>query len=111
MAKSSLLIEANSKLLFIGDSLTDCGRARPSGEGLFGAHGTGFVNTVFGLLGSVYSDHRIRVVNQGCSGDTVRELNARWNSDVVAHKPDSHLSFHLEIAKVLFINKKRNIVT
>ena len=88
MAKSSLLIEANSKLLFIGDSITDCGRARPSGEGLFGAHGTGFVNTVIGLLGSVYSDHRIRVVNQGCSGDTVRELNARWNSDVVAHKPD-----------------------
>ncbi len=26
-------IAANSKLLFIGDSITDCGRAQPIGEG------------------------------------------------------------------------------
>ena len=32
-------IGPRSKLLFIGDSITDCERARPVGEGLFGAVG------------------------------------------------------------------------
>jgi len=88
MPDSPFLISPQSKLLFIGDSITDCGRARPVGEGLFGAHGTGYVNVVCGLLGSVYPEHGIRIVNQGCSGDTVRDLKKRWSSDVTSQKPD-----------------------
>ena len=32
-----MLFEKNDKLVFIGDSITDYERARPVGEGLFGA--------------------------------------------------------------------------
>ncbi len=45
-------IEKNSRLLFIGDSITDCGRKRPVGEGNFAALGSGYVNLIHGLIGS-----------------------------------------------------------
>jgi len=88
MQNSRLKIEPGSKLIFIGDSITDAGRAQPVGEGLFGAHGTGFVNIVAGLLGAIHPEHRIRVVNQGCSGNTVLDLKNRWERDVFEQKPD-----------------------
>ena len=88
MHTSQLKIDIGSKLLFIGDSITDAGRARPVGEGLFGAHGTGFVNIVAGLLGAIHAEQHIRVVNQGQSGDTVLNLKDRWDEDVLALKPD-----------------------
>lgn len=78
----------HSKLLFIGDSITDCERARPVGEGLFDAVGKGYVGLVEGLLGAIHPAHAIRVVNVGTSGDTVRNLKARWQTDVTALKPD-----------------------
>ena len=41
-----MLIEKNSKLIMIGDSVTDCDRAKPVGEGLFEAIGKGYVGYV-----------------------------------------------------------------
>ncbi len=81
-------IEANSKLVMIGDSITDCGRAQPIGEGLFEAHGKGYVAYVAGLLTATYPERRIRVVNMGTSGNTVRDLRARWQRDVIDLHPD-----------------------
>ena len=78
----------NSKLVMIGDSITDAGRARPTGEGLFDAIGKGYVGNVDALLGAVYPTHGIRVVNMGTSGHTVRDLKARWQTDVLDLKPD-----------------------
>lgn len=72
----------------IGDSITDTGRTQPVGEGLFNAHGSGYVALVNALLTSTYPAHKIRVVNMGTSGHTVRELKSRWQSDVVDQKPD-----------------------
>ncbi|NLB55614.1 MAG: GDSL family lipase, partial [Lentisphaerae bacterium] len=40
-----MLIDKGSKLVMIGDSVTDCGRARPVGEGRE-ALGNGYVNNV-----------------------------------------------------------------
>ncbi len=77
-----------TKLLFIGDSITDCERARPVGEGLFGATGKGYVSLVDGLLAAIHPSAAIRVVNMGTSGDTVLNLKARWQTDVLALKPD-----------------------
>jgi lysophospholipase L1-like esterase len=81
-------IGQGEKLLFIGDSITDCDRAKPEGEGLFKALGTGYVSYVDGLLQAVYPELGIRVVNKGISGNTVRDLKARWQEDVIAQKPD-----------------------
>ncbi len=81
-------IQPHSKLLMIGDSVTDCGRARPVGEGLGNALGNGYVALIDGLLASTYPAHAIRVVNMGTSGEQVRNLLARWQTDVLAQKPD-----------------------
>lgn len=78
----------NSKLLMIGDSITDCGRARPVGEARNDALGNGYVLLVNAALQTAYPAQRIRVMNVGTSGNTVRDLKARWDTDVVALKPD-----------------------
>ncbi len=81
-------IPAHSTLLFIGDSITDCGRKTPVGEGLFDALGKGYVALFDAQLGAMYPEHPIRIINMGTSGNTVRELRARWEADVIAHSPD-----------------------
>ncbi len=78
----------HSKLVLIGDSITDCERARPIGEGLFGAVGKGYVAQLEGLLGAIHPAHAIRLVNMGTSGHTVLDLKKRWQTDVFDLKPD-----------------------
>lgn len=72
----------------IGDSITDCDRARPIGEVLFDALGKGYVSIVDSMLTAAYPDFRIRVVNMGVSGNTVRDLKSCWLSDVLDLSPD-----------------------
>ena len=81
-------LQQNSKLVMIGDSITDGGRTRPVGEGLFDALGHGYVSLVDALLGAVYPERGIRVVNMGCGGHTVLDLKERWQTDVLDLKPD-----------------------
>jgi lysophospholipase L1-like esterase len=85
---SSFPIEPNQKLLLIGDSVTDCDRARPVGEGLFNALGNGYVRDIDSILQAAMTAHPVRVVNMGTSGNTVRDLKARWQTDVLDQKPD-----------------------
>jgi lysophospholipase L1-like esterase len=87
-AGKGLKIGARSKLVMIGDSITDAGRARPVGEGRGEAIGKGYVMMVEALLGAVYPEQWIRTVNQGISGNTVRDLKARWQTDVLDLAPD-----------------------
>lgn len=81
-------LQKGQKLIFIGDSITDCERQRPNGEGLFGALGKGYVSMVDAFLQAVYPDLGIRVVNVGSSGNNVVDLEARWKEDVLDRKPD-----------------------
>ncbi|TFE28586.1 SGNH/GDSL hydrolase family protein [Cohnella luojiensis] len=83
-----MLLQKGQKLLFIGDSITDCDRAKPAGEGLFGALGKGYVSLVDAFLQAVYPELGIRVVNTGMSGNTVVDLKDRWEEDVLDRKPD-----------------------
>lgn len=82
-----MLLTKNARLLFIGDSITDVGR-KPEGEGLFEALGRGYVVKVDALLQATYPQLKIRTTNMGTSGNTVRNLAARWDNDVIARKPD-----------------------
>jgi len=81
-------LQKHDKLVMIGDSITDCGRAKPIGEGLFEAIGKGYVAQIDALLGAVYPELAVRVVNVGTSGNTVRDLKDRWQTDVIDLKPD-----------------------
>ena len=83
-----MLLENRCKLVMIGDSVTDCGRSQPVGDGLYNETGYGYVSLIQGNLTAVYPERGIRVINMGVSGDTARHLKARWEKDVIALKPD-----------------------
>jgi lysophospholipase L1-like esterase len=85
---TGMILEPGSRLVMIGDSITDAERARPIGEGLFAGVGLGYVSYVDALLTVRYPDRRIRVTNMGISGNTVRDLKARWKTDVLDLRPD-----------------------
>jgi lysophospholipase L1-like esterase len=82
-------IPPHSTLVFIGDSITDAGRVRPGNDtSPFGALGNGYVSQVEALISATHLDQRIRVENRGISGNTVRDLKARWQQDVLDLQPD-----------------------
>ena len=73
-------------ILFTGDSITDCGRERPLGEGL--GLGDGYVTQVNALLEACYPQRRIRVLNTGIGGNRVTDLEVRWQADILDYQPD-----------------------
>lgn len=83
-----MLVQPNSKLVMIGDSVTDCGRMHPIGEGPHPALGYGYVSFVDHLLLAAYPGHPIRIMNMGISGNTIRDLKGRWRRDVLNLAPD-----------------------
>lgn len=83
-------IKPHSRLVMIGDSVTDHQKTNPAGEGLFEAIGRGwggYVAQVDALLSVNYPEYAIRVTNKGISGNTVRDLARRWQADVIDLKP------------------------
>ena len=92
-----MLFVQNSTLVMTGDSITDCGRARPVGEGE--GLGSGYVNMVNALLTVKFPQHNIKVLNTGVSGDTVRNLKNRWQTDVLDLSP-TYLSVMIGINDV-----------
>lgn len=78
-------ISPGSRLVFVGDSVTDCGRGQPVGEG--NELGFGYVALVNALLQTHYPAYRIRVFNAGQNGNTVLDVKARWKTDVLALQP------------------------
>ncbi|MDO3411791.1 SGNH/GDSL hydrolase family protein [Saccharibacillus sp. CPCC 101409] len=81
-------LEKGQRLVLIGDSITDCERRFPYGEGLFQGTGKGYAALVEGLLQTAYPERPVRVTNMGIGGNTVRDLQARWRTDVLDLKPD-----------------------
>ncbi len=79
-------IESGSRIIFIGDSITDCGRSRPSkaNEGL----GEGYVALVENFLSAWYPERRIEVFNTGIGGNRITDLKQRWQTDVLDYNPD-----------------------
>lgn len=76
------------KLIVMGDSITDCDRARPIGEGLYHGLGNGYVNLLQSLIRCEYPSFIIQLLNMGISGNTIRDLAARWQRDVLDQQPD-----------------------
>lgn len=84
----ALLFQPGSKIVCIGDSITDFDRARPYGEGLNGGIGRSYVAIADGLLKAVDPSLHLRFINMGIGGNTVRDLAARWQMDVLDLHPD-----------------------
>ena len=79
-----LKLKPDQTILFIGDSITDAGRL----EVAYRPFGYGYVHFVAYRLLAKYPEYNISVINTGISGDTIRDLNDRWEKDCLNHKPD-----------------------
>ena len=78
-----MLFEQGQKIVFIGDSITDCGR-----RDLNAPFGNGYVDLVRSFVIARYPELGLTFENRGIGGDTVRHLEERWESDVLAEAPD-----------------------
>ncbi|MDE7306436.1 MAG: GDSL family lipase [Clostridia bacterium] len=72
------------KIVFFGDSITDCERDRGDMRSL----GHGYVKVLADKLLPLYPDTDLELINKGISGNEVCDLLARAESDVIALKPD-----------------------
>ena len=73
------------RIVFFGDSITDCDRDR----GDLNSLGNGYVKILADKLRPIYPDTDIELINKGISGDRVQELLARVQTDVIDLKPDA----------------------
>ena len=80
---TDLLFQSGDKVLFIGDSITDCGRRDEHAP-----FGNGYVSKVVELITAKYPERGIEYVNKGIGGDVVEGLEQRWEADVIAERPD-----------------------
>ena len=83
-----MIFENYDRIVFAGDSVTDMGSTNPVGEGLFDNVGRSYVRVIENMLSAYYPEVFIRVTNSGISGNTSRDLRARFDRDVVDLKPD-----------------------
>ena len=80
---SDFWVQDGEKMLFTGDSITDCGRrdrAVPLGDG--------YVSIFAELATARYPERRIEWVNTGIGGNRTSHLTERWQPDVIDHRPD-----------------------
>lgn len=76
-------IKDGETIVFIGDSITDCGRRGPERP-----HGNGYVKLFTDMVAIREPEKRINVINKGIGGDVVTGLRDRWHDDVLRNSPD-----------------------
>ena len=76
-------IRSGQTVLFIGDSITDCGR-----RGTDAPLGNGYVKLFADMCMIRHPQKAITVINKGIGGDVVTGLRDRWNDDVIRNRPD-----------------------
>jgi len=76
-------IRSGERILFIGDSITDCGR-----RGTERPLGNGYVKLFADMLIAREPAKRIDIINKGIGGNRVTDLQARWTDDALRHRPN-----------------------
>ena len=76
-------VKDGQTVVFIGDSITDCGRRAE-----FAPMGNGYVNMAVALITVRYPGRKIAFFNHGIGGDVATGLRDRWTDDVAYHRPD-----------------------
>lgn len=72
------------KILFYGDSVTDCNRDYNNPESI----GEGYVKYTVESLKLAYEDADIEYINRGISGNRTIDLLNRLDNDLIVHSPD-----------------------
>ncbi len=83
-----MIFEHGDRVVFAGDSVTDCGRKRPYGEGLWEGLGNGYVRQIDSMLSALYPEKLIHITNVGESGATSTDMLNHWEQNVEALNPD-----------------------
>jgi lysophospholipase L1-like esterase len=78
-----MLLRDGQRVVFIGDSITDCGRRDE-----YAPYGNGYMSLVRALVSARHPETLLDWTNVGISGDTVRNLAQRWDVDAIAARPD-----------------------
>ncbi len=82
-------IGENDTILFQGDSITDAGRDKENNEPNNNrALGNGYAFLATASLLRKHAAQRPTVYNKGISGNKVHQLDARWETDCIALKPN-----------------------
>lgn len=76
-------IQDGEAVLFIGDSITDCGR-----RGAEAPLGSGYVRMFTELATARFPERKVRYINKGIGGNRITNLKDRWRDDVLYHRPD-----------------------
>lgn len=80
---SGFILKNKDKVVFIGDSITDCGRREANVP-----YGSGYVKFAIDLICAKYPERDITFYNKGISGNVIEDLYNRWHDDVLVLKPD-----------------------
>jgi len=87
MSSAFSLLRPKNTVVFIGDSITDGGRAR-TGRDYNHTMGQSYAFILAAMLGDQLAERDLTFINRGISGNTVPDLQARWKTDVIDLKPD-----------------------
>lgn len=77
-----------SRIVFVGDSITDCNRDYEAQLAGWGSFGDGYVNLINAFTTSLVPEKEYMIINKGISGNTVLDLKNRWQEDVLDVAPD-----------------------
>jgi len=75
-----------ARVLFQGDSITDGNRGRSADPNHILGHGYVFI--IAARHGAAFPDLKLDFLNRGISGNTVLDLEKRWQKDTLDLKPD-----------------------
>jgi lysophospholipase L1-like esterase len=75
-----------ARVLFQGDSITDGNRGRNSDPNHILGHGYVFI--IAAKFGAEFPEAKLDFINRGVSGNTVLDLEKRWEKDAIGLKPD-----------------------
>ena len=75
-------LKDGDRFLFMGDSITDCGRRDPGTP-----QGMGYAAIAQGLILAKAPQLQVTYFNRGIGGDTTVELENRWQEDVLDLRP------------------------
>jgi lysophospholipase L1-like esterase len=75
-----------ARILFQGDSITDGNRGRTADPNHILGHGYAFI--IAARHGAAFPEAKLDFINRGVSGNTVLDLQNRWQADTLDLKPD-----------------------
>ncbi len=78
------IIQNETLILFQGDSITDGGRNRE----VFDDLGWSYASLTAAWFSALYPEKKVRFLNRGVGGDLIHQMEARWQQDCLALKPD-----------------------